>query len=301
MMSLKKCTVTKYVFVLATLLLCAQTFAGEVVGTVINLSGPLIAKRADGVAKVLSQKSSVEQGDTLISEKNTYARIKFIDNSEITLRPNSQFKIENFTYDEAKQENDNAIFTLIKGGLRAVTGLIGKRSRDRFGLSTPTATIGIRGTIFVVEFIAPEQSDVAAYGFASMAAFDSASILMPSIMNDVPLHIAPIEFAPAKKFDSQQSQQLAQLGNYNSTSSRAPGLYVQVLDGMIHVSNTGGMQNFSAGQFGYTPSITKPPVILPSNPGIQFTPPPAFSSNTAVQQSGTTSANKAGSVDCEVR
>jgi len=56
----------------------------------------------------------------------------------------------------------------------------------------------------------------------------------------------------------------------------APGLYVQVIDGLINVSNKGGSQNFSAGQFGFTPNLNQPPVILPANPGIQFTPPPSF-------------------------
>ena len=55
-----------------------------------------------------------------------------------------------------------------------------------------------------------------------------------------------------------------------------PGLYVQVLDGMIHISDDSGAQNFSAGQFGYTSNFQPPPVILPTNSGIQFTPPPAF-------------------------
>ncbi|MFC5530522.1 hypothetical protein [Cohnella yongneupensis] len=49
-----------------------------------------------------------------------------------------------------------------------------------------------------------------------------------------------------------------------------PGLYVQVLDGLIHVDNQGGASNFAAGQFGFTPNITQPPVIVPKNPGLQF-------------------------------
>ena len=51
--------------------------------------------------------------------------IKFVDNGEITLRPNTQFKIENFSYVKLpKPESDSAIFTLFKGGLRSITGLL---------------------------------------------------------------------------------------------------------------------------------------------------------------------------------
>jgi hypothetical protein len=83
------------------------------------------------------------------------------------------------------------------------------------------------------------------------------------------------------------------------TSARNPGLYVQVLDGMIHVSNGGGSQNFTAGQFGFTPSFQQPPIILPTNPGMQFTPPPSFSSTTGSQ--GSSGGAKPGEVDCVVR
>jgi hypothetical protein len=78
-----------------------------------------------------------------------------------------------------------------------------------------------------------------------------------------------------------------------------PGLYVSVVDGQINVSNKGGTTNFAAGQFGYTASPTQPPVIVPKNPAIQFTPPPAFSSSTG--PSGSTSSSKSKAVDCEVR
>jgi hypothetical protein len=79
----------------------------------------------------------------------------------------------------------------------------------------------------------------------------------------------------------------------------APGLYVQVIDGLIHVTNPSGTSNFAAGQFGYTSTTTQPPIIVPKNPGIQFTPPPVFNSSPAPQT--TSSGGKSNTVDCEVR
>ena len=75
-----------------------------------------------------------------------------------------------------------------------------------------------------------------------------------------------------------------------------PGLYLQVIDGMISLSNVGGSLNFSAGQFGYIPRASQPPVIVPVNPNLPFTPPPTFTA-----PSTTITAPSAGSVDCEVR
>ncbi|RLM51915.1 iron dicitrate transport regulator FecR, partial [Halobellus sp. Atlit-31R] len=128
-------------------------WAAQVAGMVARLSGPLMAKKADGSVKVLALKSEIESGDTLVSEKNTYAQIKFIDNSEITLRPGTTFKVDNFSCDEGKPEADSASYSLVKGGLRSITGLMGKRNKEKFSLKTPNATIGIRGTTFVVQYV----------------------------------------------------------------------------------------------------------------------------------------------------
>ncbi|NHZ88600.1 iron dicitrate transport regulator FecR [Massilia sp. CCM 8733] len=132
-----------------------MAWAAQVAGTIVNLSGPLMVKKADGSVKVLGVKSEVEQGDTLVSEKNTYAQIRFIDNSEITLRPGTTFKIEAFAYETGKPEADSASFSLLQGGLRSLTGLLGKRNKEKFQLKTPTATIGIRGTTFVAQYVPP--------------------------------------------------------------------------------------------------------------------------------------------------
>ncbi len=143
-----------------------MAWAAQVAGTIVNLSGPLMVKKADGSVKVLGIKSEVEQGDTLVSEKNTYAQIRFIDNSEITLRPGTTFKIEAFAYEAGKPEADSASFSLLQGGLRSLTGLLGKRNKEKFELKTPTATIGIRGTTFVAQYVGPLSLSSAGSGLS---------------------------------------------------------------------------------------------------------------------------------------
>jgi len=301
----KKCIATKAHSALArlgALMLVGVLFAGSAfadpVGTITDLSGQLLVRKVDGTLKILSQKSTVDSGDTLVSEKDTYARIKFIDNSEITLRPNTQFKIENFSYDEAKPQGDSAFFSLIKGGLRSITGLLGKRNRDKFGLNTPTATIGIRGTTFVAQYIPPPDSDVATYQAAAVAAADIDVGAGNVTRSDAPVIAAPRVMLA---YSGEAPKPLWQLAQNVPTSSNgmAPGLYVQVLDGMINVSNGGGSQNFTAGQFGFTPSFQQPPVILPNNPGLEFTPPPTFSNTGGGGGDG--NGGKPGDVDCVVR
>lgn len=253
----KKRTVINVLLFSAMIAVTALTWAGQVAGTVVHLSGPLIVKKADGSVKILARKSEVEQGDTLVAEKGTYAQIRFIDNSEITLRPDTTFKIEAFAFDEAKPDADSASFNLVKGGLRSVTGLLGKRNKEKFSLKTPTATIGIRGTTFVAQYV-------------------GAGAVPPA---GAPRNATAATAAP----------------------SLAPGLHVQVIDGLIAISNKGGAMNFAAGQFGFVPSNTTPPVIVPSNPGLKFMPPPVFSMPSGPAGNSASGAPKAAAVDCEVR
>jgi hypothetical protein len=80
-----------------------------------------------------------------------------------------------------------------------------------------------------------------------------------------------------------------------------PGLHVAVLEGMIVVTNAGGAQNFPAGQFGFTPNLTVPPVIVPQNPGLKFAPPPSFSATPGGPLASQSAMAQHGGVDCIVR
>lgn len=192
----------------------AVAFAGTEVGRVTHLSGPLFAKKADGTTKVLSVQSVVEEGDTLLSEKKSYARIKFTDGSEINMRPGSQLKVSEYSFDQYKPKEDRIVMNLLAGGMRAITGMIGKRgNQDGYQVVTDTAVAGVRGTTYECK--------------------------------------------------------LCQ-GNCGTTPN---GLYLFVLDGIVHVKNEAGSQNVNAGQYLYVRTSTSAPQILPGNPGIDFTLP----------------------------
>ena len=281
----QKCTATKRAWgalLFAALLMTGNAaWAAQVAGVVARLSGPLMAKKADGSVKVLGLKSEVESGDTLVSEKNTYAQIKFIDNSEITLRPGTTFKVENFSFDEGNPEGDNASYSLVKGGLRSITGLMGKRNKEKFSLKTPTATIGIRGTTFVAHYVPPPPAGGNAREAQAINLINNAGL--PGSGN------AAVGKSPAGASAPTAPPPLA------------PGLHLNVTDGAIIVTNNGGSLGFQAGQFGYVPSVNQPPVIVPNNPNIQFVPPPSFDAGGA---GGPTAANGPGqgqATDCIVR
>jgi len=132
-------------FLLLSLFSAAVLAAGA--GTVTHLSGTLSAQRADGSVRILSQKSEVNPGDVLTTQRDSYAQINFTDGSSLTMRPNSQIKVEQYNFVKDKPQEDNAFLRLLKGGLRTVTGLVGKRgNQDAYKIGTNTATIGIRGS-----------------------------------------------------------------------------------------------------------------------------------------------------------
>ncbi|UGQ45005.1 FecR family protein [Massilia endophytica] len=265
--------------VLALWAVSTLALAGPVAGTVVQLSGPLLAKKANGATKILSLKSEVENGDTLITEKNTYAMVKMIDNSTMTLRPATSMTIENFSFDDGKPEGDEAKFNLVKGGLRSVTGLLGKRSKEKFALKTPVATIGIRGTTFIVNYSPPLPPGAGAL-----------------LGGGLPPGAAPPLAPPSSSGGKAPAAPVAP----TAPPGPPPGLHIAVQDGAIMVQNPGGTAQFSAGQFGYVPSVTQPPVVVPpNNPGLQFTPPPSFNSSTGPTASS--GPGQGSAVDCVVR
>lgn len=125
--------------------------------TVTQLSGTMSVKKPDGSVRILSQKSKIESGDTINTEHDSYAQIRFSDGAQLTLKPNTAVKIENFNFSEEKPQDDSFLYSLFKGGLRAVTGIVGKRSKDKYQLGTQTATIGIRGTTFSADDCADKR------------------------------------------------------------------------------------------------------------------------------------------------
>lgn len=136
-------------------------------GEVAHVSGTLSVSRPDGTMLVLGQKSEVYPGDLLSTQKDSYAQINFTDGSSLTIRPLTQVRVESYNYTQDKPEADSAFFRLLKGGMRSVTGLVGKRgNQDAYKIGTPVATIGIRGSIGDTVHCAPSCDGVVKGGAA---------------------------------------------------------------------------------------------------------------------------------------
>ncbi len=118
----------------------------QAVGTIVQLTGTLSAQRGSET-RILSMKSEVQRGDTLSTQSGSYAEVQFTDGSRATLRPGTIMRIDDYSFNQTAPQGDGIVMNLLKGGLRTVTGLIGKRgNQDAYKIQTSTATIGIRGS-----------------------------------------------------------------------------------------------------------------------------------------------------------
>ncbi|HEY1076206.1 MAG TPA: hypothetical protein VGE51_05915 [Fontimonas sp.] len=171
-------------------LFCGSAGAADrpAAATVMLLAGQANASDSQTMAmRVLAKGDSLYPGEVISSGANTYVNLRFQDGGFILLRPNTRFVIEEFAAEPATiaaaaepakaaapkaeatppplrpipgaQTNTSpvstaqrAVFRLLKGGFRAVSGLIGKADPAEYRVNTPVATIGIRGTDYWVVY-----------------------------------------------------------------------------------------------------------------------------------------------------
>ena len=127
----------------------APAFAAA--GTAQFTAGDVKVKRVDGALTVLSKGLEIDSGQSVLTGADGRAQVRFTDGGLISLQPNTEFKIANYV-DKLDAKEDRFLVDLLRGSMRAITGLIGKRNRDNYRVNTATATIGIRGSGFNVGY-----------------------------------------------------------------------------------------------------------------------------------------------------
>ena len=139
------------IILLASLFLSTAGQAAATVGVVKFSRGDVTIKSISGEKRKAVKDDNLMQNELIVTGVAGIAVIRLNDNSRMTLRPNSEFRVELLTTDDNDNESSSqqsAVLNLLRGGLRLVTGLIGKLNPTAYRLNTPVATIGIRGTEF---------------------------------------------------------------------------------------------------------------------------------------------------------
>jgi hypothetical protein len=117
-------------------------------GKVKNIVGIVWLQRSDAKA-LLDYDAKLCEGDRIISLMNSIAELELRDGSAIIIGKESEFILKRYEFHKkTHKEPDVALFELVKGAFRSITGAITKKPNHRYEVQTIVATIGIRGTDF---------------------------------------------------------------------------------------------------------------------------------------------------------
>jgi hypothetical protein len=108
--------------------------------------GDVVAVAPNGTQRPLAKGALINAGDAINTSANARAQLRFSDGGFVSLQPNTQFRVDEYRYENKTDGNEKSFFSLLRGGLRAITGAIGHINRNTYQVATPSATIGIRGT-----------------------------------------------------------------------------------------------------------------------------------------------------------
>lgn len=129
----------------ASIALLSGPALAEVAGRVSFVSGDVLVKAADGAERTLRRGEAINGGDRITTRAGR-VQVRFTDGGFVSLQPNSVFGVDEYLYANRKPEESSLFFSLLQGGMRTITGAIGKVNRKSYQVRTPVATIGIRGT-----------------------------------------------------------------------------------------------------------------------------------------------------------
>lgn len=119
-------------------------------GVVLFVNGEVSATSKTGKVRKLDRGSKVKPGEIITTGKESQVQIRAGDGSMLSLQANTKLRIIKHTHTGTVEEQSSLV-ELVKGGMRAVTGLIGKNKPENFKIKVRQSTIGIRGTEFVIQ------------------------------------------------------------------------------------------------------------------------------------------------------
>lgn len=132
-------------FACLMLMVSQAAFAG-IAGHAQFVNGSVQVTNSAGQTYNLQKGDAVHESDTLTTSKGASAQIKMRDGGFVVIRPDSQLKFDSFIFSGEEDGKEQSFFSLIRGGVRAVTGLIGHLHKTSYHITTISSTIGIRGT-----------------------------------------------------------------------------------------------------------------------------------------------------------
>ena len=192
-------------------------------GRVQFVNGDVELTTAAGVTHAAHKGDPVNEGDTITSAKAASAQIKMQDGGFIAVRPDTKLKFDSFQFSGKEGEPENSFFSLFKGGFRAVTGLIGRIRKEDYHITTPVATIGIRGTDHETVMVLADNPLVAA-GLAAPGAYNKVNLGETSITTDKgTINVLPNQMGFAGGMNQMPKIQPINTGLFTVAPQASPG------------------------------------------------------------------------------
>ena len=127
-------------------LVCTTAFAE--IGSVVDLSGTAVIKR--GKETITVAKGTLVETNDKVETKNGVVNIKFKDDTSVKVTENSSLIIDDFVYDPKNASGGKLSLKAASGTVRYVSGNIAHNNPNSVKINTPTASIAVRGTDFVM-------------------------------------------------------------------------------------------------------------------------------------------------------
>ncbi len=241
--------------------------------------GEVSAVDGAGQRRRLVDGGSIYPGDLVETGNGTRAILAFRDDTRITLGATTRFRVDNFVYDEKNAGEGRFLASVLKGSVRALTGLIAKANNRNVGFSTATATIGIRGTgvdINCTGACAGEaggaDSGLTLFTWlGSIVVNQSGQTALQVLLAGQGLFISPsgvIQINSQPPMDGPRPDGVPvppKLFSSDTVSDAEEGLFVFVRDGHIEIATAGEILHLGKGEAGFAGNAgeTKRPVTIP--------------------------------------
>jgi hypothetical protein len=223
----------------------------------ISVQGEVSAIDGQSVKRRLVDGGSVYPGETVETGAGAKGVLIFRDDSRITLGGSTRFKVDSFVFDEKNPAEGKAMVSLLRGSMRALTGLIGKADKRNVKFTTPTATIGIRGTGLDLDCVALDSCsfftwqgviEVTQIGQTTSQVLEAGQGLFVSRTVIRPLTAPTLERLERPDLVPFDMRQLFSSGD---VAADDVGLFVYVRDGHIQVTSSSQTMQLGRGETGF--------------------------------------------------
>ncbi|MEJ5990771.1 FecR domain-containing protein [Ramlibacter sp. PS3R-8] len=243
----------------------ARPNAVQASAKLVGVQGDVFAVDGAGQRRRIVEGGGVYPGDVVETARGAQAVLAFRDDTRVTLGSQTRFRLDNFVYDDTNAGDGRFLASILRGSVRALTGLIAKSNNRNVGFSTATATIGIRGTGFDVMCTGPcagepgdPDSGLTLWTWlGSIDVTQSGQTALQVLQAGQGLFISPGGIRPVANEPASEGPRPDQvtvppkLFGKGDVSDAAEGLFVFVRDGHIEIVSAKEILQLGKGEAGF--------------------------------------------------